>query len=238
MIAAYSLNGGAELLKKFKLGAAQANPGIIVIGGAGASLGVIPCTSTSFDSAFGLATDRGVYSTTQGDAEGIVTVSARPDLVIKALMSGGATEGTTLTACVNTSASSGGTVLTAAAVGAADFDGGTMFFTSGNNVGISRSITSMSGSTSATVTVPFPRAIAVGDVGVVLPYNTAGTGAAGADGIGFVQTSTLFTQADASIASGTGGESFVVDLELNGLTDSYVLFGLRLHTYGSASAAA
>lgn len=237
MIAAYHLAGGAPFLKRLKLGAAQANDGIVMIGGAGTAVGVIPCTTTSFADAYGLSQDRGIFSTTQGDAEGIVTVSTRDDLVIRSLMSGGATEGTSLTGCTNTSASSGGTVLTSTSVGAADFDGGTMFFVSGNNVGLSRSITAMTASTSATVTVPFPRAIAVGDVGVVLPFNIHGTGAAGADGPMALQTSTLFTQADASIASGTGGEVSVVDLELNGLTDSYVLFHLRLHVHGSATLA-
>ncbi len=61
----------------------------------------------------------------------------------------------------------------------------------------------------------------------------AGTGAAGADGPGWVQGTTLITQADASIASGTGMDVSVVDLDLNGLTDSYVLFKLRNHVHDS-----
>ena len=237
MFNAGHLSPGSPLLKKMKLGAAQANAGIIVMGGAGTSVGVIPVTTTSFANAYGLAEDRGIYSTTQGDAEGLVTVNVRPDQVIKALMSGGATEGTALTVLVTTSASAGGTVVTDADVGSNDMDGGTVWGLSGNNVGLSRGITAHSGSTSITVTVPFPRAIATSDEYLFCPYNIAGTGAAGADGPGFLQTSTLFTQADASIASGTGGEVSVVDLELNGRSDSYVLFVLRDHVHNSAALA-
>lgn len=231
------LCGGAALLKKMKLGAAMADPGIVMIGGAGTSLGVIPCTTTSFANAYGLAQDEGTYSTTQGAAEGLVTVNVRPDAIIRSLMSGGATEGTALTTLINTSASAGGTVITDADVGSNDFDGGIVWCTKGNNVGHSRGVTAHSAATSVTVTVPFPRAIAVGDEFIVIPYNIAGTGAAGADGPGFLQTSTLFTQADASIAGGTGGEVSVVDLELNGASDSHVLFVLRDHVHNSAALA-
>ena len=238
MQSAYHLCGGAPVLKKYKLGAAQADAGIVMIGGAGASLGVIPSTTTSFDAAYGLAIDEGTYSTTQGAEEGMVTIDIRPDLVIKALMSGGATENTALTVLQSTSASAGGTVVTDADTGSADMDGGTVWCLSGNNVGHSRSITAHSGSTSITVTVPFPRAIATTDEYLFCPYNMAGTGAGGADGAGFLQTSTLFTQADASIACGTGGKVAVVDLELNGRSNSYVLFTLRGHVYNSDDLAA
>lgn len=236
MQVAYHLCGsGASLQKKLKLGAAQANAGVIMIGGAGTSLGVIPCTTTSFANAHGLAIDEGVYSTTQGDAEGLVTVDVRPDLVIRARMSGGATEGTSLVTLVNTAASAGGTVITDADVGSADLDGGTIWCTKGNNVGYSRLVTAFSSATSATVTVPFPRAIAVGDEFIVVPHNMHGTGAAGADGSGFLQTTTLFTEADSTIACGTGGEVSVVEVDLKGATNSYVYFALRDHVHNSAA---
>ena len=237
MIAAGHLSGGASLLKKLKMGAAIVDPGIILIGGAGTSLGVIPCTATSFASAFGLAQDEATYSSTQGATEGVVTVNVRPDQIIKARMSGTAADGGALVSHTNTSASAGGTVLTAA-IGTHDIDGGLMWCVSGNNVGLSRSITAYSSNASATVTVPFPRAIAVGDVFHIIPWNMAGTGADGADGCGFVSTTTLFTEADSIRASGTGGEVSVVDLELNGSLNSYVLFKLRMHVHDSDAQAA
>jgi len=237
MIHAGHLSGGASLLKKLKLGAAAVDPGIIMIGGAGTALGVIPCTATSFVSAYGLAQDEAVYSSTQGATEGVVTVNVRADQIIKARMSGTAADGGALVSHTNTSASAGGTVLTAA-VGTHDIDGGTMWCVSGNNVGLSRSITAYSSNASCTVTVPFPRAIAVGDIFHIIPFNIHGTGADGADGCGFVSTTTLFLEADTIRASGTGGEVSVVDLELNGALNSYVLFKLRLHVHDSDTQAA
>jgi hypothetical protein len=235
MIVSSHLAGGASLLKKMKLGAASVNAGVIVMGGAGTSLGVIPVTATSFANAYGLQLDPGAYSTAQG-VEGLVTVDVRPDLVIRARISGGATEGTAILTVTNTSASSGGTVVTAT-VGTHDIDGGTAFCISGNNVGLSRSITAYSSNATVTVTVPFPRAIAVDDRFIVVPWNTAGTGADGADGCGFLQTSTVFTEARQDIASGTGGEVSITDLEFHESGDSYVYFKLRDHVHGSAALA-
>ncbi len=239
MIASGHLAGGASLLKNYKMGAAIANAsvGVVVMGGVTTAVGVIIATTTSAANAYGLTQGPGTYSATQGDAEGLVTVSCRPDLIIKALMSGGATEGTILTALTNTAASAGGTLISSTSVSANDMDGGLAYCISGNNAGLSRSVTAFSASTSATVTVPFPRAIAVGDVFVVLPYNMAGSGAAGADGPASIQATTLITQANADGASGTGMEASVVDLDLNGLSDSYVLFKLRDHVHDSAALA-
>ena len=230
-------NVGAARLQKLKLGAAITSSGTIAIAGVTTAVGLIPCTTTSFDNAYGLTNDAATYSSTQGATEGIVTVNTRPDQIIKARMSGSATDGTSLTTLSNTSASAGGTVVTDADVGSADFDGGLLVCTKGNNVGLSRSVTAHSGGTSATVTVPFPRAIAVGDEFYIIHYNWVGTGAAGADGPMAVQTTTLLLEADASIASGTGGAVSVVDLELNGHANSYVLFKLRDHVHDSAALA-
>lgn len=233
MQAGFHLAGGGEILRPLKLGAAQANAGVLMIGGGDGVVGAIPCTTTSFANALGLATDRGIYSTTQGDAEGLVTVSQRPDLVIRARASGSSTEGTALTTHTATGASAGGTVVTAASVGANDMDGGRVWCISGANVGLSRNITTHTGSTSVTVTVPFPRGIAIGDVFLVVPWNVTGSGASGADGMEAVQTTTVFTEADASIASATGGVASVVRLELNGASDTYVSFICSDHVYGS-----
>ena len=237
MQAGYHFYGGAGLNKKMKMGAAIVAPGIIVIGGAGSNVGVIPVIATNFADAFGLALDLATYSTVQAAVEGIVTVDVRPDLVIRALMSGAAGEGTALTTLTNTSASAGGTTCTAAGFSANDMDGGMLWGLSGNNVGQSRSITTFTASTSAVVVVPFPQAIAVNDTMLHCPFNVAGTGAAGADGPAWLTTTTLFTQANADAAAAAGGEAYITDLELNGATDSYVSFMLRLHAYRSVTLA-
>lgn len=236
MIAAGHLGGGASLLKKMKLGAAAVDPGIVVIGGAGTSLGVIPSTTTSFANAYGLALDESVYTATPtAGTEGIVTVDVRPDVIIQALLSDGATEGTALVVLVNTSAST--TVLSDADVGTADLDGGMVWCIAGGNVGLSRSITAWSSATSLTITVQFPNTMAVADSYLKTPFNIAGTGAGGADGSGFMTTTTLFTQADNSAAAGASAEISVVDLILQGRSDSFVQFKLRDHVHDSAALA-
>lgn len=232
MLAGYYLSGGAGLFKKYKMGAAIANRGVPVMGGAGTSVGVIIATTTSAANAYGLALDASTYTTTPtSSTEGIITVDVRPDLVIRALISGSATEGVTQTVLTNTASSS--TVFTSASIDSDDQDGGLLYILTGANKGQSRSITAFSASTSVTATVAFPAAIAVGDTGLVLPWNFAGTGADGADGPGWVTATTLITQANAATASGAGLETSVVDMELNGATDSYILFVLRDHVHGA-----
>lgn len=240
MQSGYYMMGGGAFLKKYKLGAAQANAGIIMVGGVTTAVGLIPTGTTlaSTTPAFGLAVDQGTYTATPtSTTEGIVTVDARPDLVIRALMTGAATENTALATLTQTSAST--TVLTCT-VQSNSIDGGTMWALKGANISQSRSITAHTSTTSLTVTVAMPNSMAVGDTFLACPWNMAGTGVDGADGNGWVQTSTLFTQADASIASGTGVVCSVVDLELNGATDSYVLFTLQgtCHAHGSNANAA
>jgi hypothetical protein len=160
----------------------------------------------------------------------------RPDLIVRALMSGGAAAGTALTLLSNTAASAGGTVVSDTDVSANDMTGGTLVCISGANVGESRMITAQTVSVSVTVTVPFPRAIAVGDEFFMIPYALMGDGTATTDGNSNLQTTTLFDQADASIASGTGGQVSLVELELNGRSNSYVLFVLDAHVHSGASA--
>ena len=226
------LCGGAGLHKKFKIGASIVSAGIPVIDG---TAGVIPCTTTDAADTPGLGLDTATYSTTQatvlaaGD-EAFVTVSIRPDLIIKALMSGGATEGTALTTLSNTSASAGGTTITDADVGTATPVTGTVWCVTGNNRGQSRIITTFNSAQDIVVTVPFTRTIAVGDTFHQCPWaKEPGAGA------GNVQTTTLFTQADATIVAGTGLVAAVVDLELKGSTDSYVLFITPDHAYGTVT---
>ncbi|MGH9876292.1 MAG: hypothetical protein ACRD5H_01525 [Nitrososphaerales archaeon] len=220
------------------------------------NIGIGPVTTTSFADAVGLGLEAVTYSTTQADLDDpaadlnigayrtytgldmgrVITVSIRPDLEIRALASGGATAGTALPLLTNTTASAGGTLVTDVAnAPAADIDG-LIWCLSGANVGHARAIASNVASTSITVTVPFPRTIAVNDTFCYVPWNTYGTGAADVDGNGNLHTTTLFDQADALIASGTGGAVVVTRLDLLGRSDSKVYFILGdhlLHVYTS-----
>ncbi|MDP3766558.1 MAG: hypothetical protein Q8S13_00955, partial [Dehalococcoidia bacterium] len=174
----------------------------------------------------GLGIDTGTYSATQGatHAEGLVTVEVRADLIIRALMSGGAAEGTALTLLSNTLASTNGLLITDADIGTADLVGGSIWCISGANVGQSRKITAWSSAVSATVTVAFLNDIAVGDEFLFTPVNVGGDGTDTTDGGGNIQFTTLFTQMDGAITTGTGASEVVYWLELNGQRDSYVQF--------------
>lgn len=216
------LYAGAAVLKKYKIAATLA-AGTGAIGGSGAVAGVINVSTTNATEYIGLVIDGGTYSTTQGADEGIVTVDFRPDCIVKARASGSATAGTALTACTNTSASAGGTTVTATGVQANDMKGGTAWCISGANVGLSRVVTTHTGSTSFVVVVPFPRAIAVGDVFLMVPWAQHGDFAASSDGSS-VQLGTVFTEADATVASGTGCQTCVVELEMQGASNSSVFF--------------
>lgn len=243
------LSGGASIYLRYPIRASIATAGIPIISVTD-TVGVAPATTTSADDAVGLGLDTSTYSTTQADLDDgeaggagayrsysgldmgrMVTVSVRPDLIIKSLMSNGATEGTALQLLINTSASAGGTVVSDTDASANDLTGGTIWCISGNNVGHARQISSDTASTSVTVTVPFPRTIAVGDTFLECPYAGFGTGASAIDGANFLQFTTLISQADASIASGTGAEVQVFKMELNGASDSYVLYILRQHQF-------
>jgi hypothetical protein len=221
------VHGGGSVLKRLKLGTSVSNAGIVLATEGDTPInGFSPCTTTVATDSPGLATDTGTYSASQGatHAEGLVTVEVSPDLIMRALVSGGAAESTALTLLSNTLASTDGLLVTDADVGTADMVSGTIWCISGANVGQSRKITAHSSAVSFTVTVAFLNDIAVGDTFLWVPYSVGGDGTATTDGGGNVQFTTLLTQADGAIASGTGTGQAVYGLELNGRTDSYVLF--------------
>lgn len=248
MLEAGHLYGGAGVYKRFPVRASMLTAGVPVISVTDA-VGVAAGTATSFADAVGLSKDTATYSTTQADLDDpgsdpnigayntvygldagrVVTVSVRDDLIIKALASGAAAAGTALTRLVNTAASAGGTLITDADVGAADMVGGVVWCIAGGNVGHARVISAHAASTSFTVTVPFPRAIAVNDEFLWVPWAMFGTNAADIDGHGNLQATTNIDGARADIATGTGGAVMVTGLELNGTTNTHVLFMLADH---------
>lgn len=222
MIVAYHLYGGTGIHKKLKADASFANAGVPTINGVS---GPIPATTTDFADSLGLALDTVTYSASP-TVESLITVNIRPDAVLKALMSAGATEGTALTQHTNTTQDTTKDTISATSVGANDMTSGTVWCIKGANLGQSRVVSADTSATSIEVTVDFLNTIEVGDVYLVCPWNPQGV----TDGQE-VQTTTLITQADAIIASGTGGIATCVDLELNGTRDSYVLFRLGDHVY-------
>ena len=227
---AYHLSGGAPLKKRYRLGATVANAGIpILIGAAGDGANVLPTAATTAGPFIGMGLDTGTYSTVQGATEGTVFVDIRPDLVIRMLISGGATEGTALTLLSEDSGESAGLTLTDGDVPATDLDGGTLFGIQGANAGQSRSITTFSSGTSVAVTVPFLNDIDAGDTFIAVPFNICGSGDSGGDGMGDATLTTLFTQVRNDIAVGDGVDIVVVDVVVRSITEAWLYFTLRDH---------
>jgi hypothetical protein len=192
---------------------------------------VIPCSTTSATDGLGVALNTGTYSTTQGATEGVVEVVINPYGVTRAKVSGSSTADTALSAATyhvltNTSASAGGTVVTATTAGT-DFTGGYCFMLTGANAGLKRVITTVTSTTSITVTVPFPNAIAVGDKALILPYSRQ---------THKVQATATFIQADGSIAWGTGLDAAVINVDIPNPVNTttpevFVEFVLQDHFY-------
>ncbi len=237
---AYDITQASPLMRKFQYGVSLTQVGIPFTVSAAAGPGVVIGTTTGATDLVGISYDKGLdqfdglqstYSTTQGvgaaSAERTVTLNISPFAVWAARISGGATEDTTLAAQTVTTASAGGTAVTTAAswTSAVEYADGTVWGITGANLGRIRKITSSS-STAGTVTQPFDYAVAVGDVFARVPWTPMMAIT--------VQLTTNLYQANAIISVGTGAPFRVVDLRLNGLTDSEVLFASNSHALNLA----
>ncbi len=221
---AYMLGGGAPLMMKYQVNETLADGGIPVLAPGAENAGVQISTTISWANAVGMTLDAATYVTAQQtdgtSAEREVTVIISPDAVFRALMSGGSTEGTALTRYPVTTASATGLVVTTSSIAnwaSPEFDEGCVWFDDGANVGAKRKVTSTSG-TAATVTVAFDQDTVVGDNALRAPWwflDDTGNN---------IQTTDLLYQADASIVVGTGGAAKIIDMELNSVGDSSVLF--------------
>jgi len=233
---AYTLSGGAPIIKRFQIGVTNNNSGVPYTVPAGGTAGVVIGTTTGATDLVGVSVEPpGTYNTAQqagnADPETTVALIINPDAVWRALMSGGATENTALALqAVTTAATDGLSVTTGAEWSSPTFDEGHLWGYDGANAKIARKITSVS-STAATLTVALPNDTAVGDNFLRCPYTPMQTVT--------VQLTTNLTQADASIAVGTGAPYRVVELVLNdqsldGRTNSFVLFASNSHALNLA----
>ena len=221
---AYTLHGGAPLVKKYQANSSSTAVGQPWVIPAGGNAGVVIATTTGAADMVGVNLDSATYVTAQQtdgtSAERLLTLIVSPDAVWKMKMSGGATENTALTLqTVTTASTTGLAVTTGAEWSNPTYDEGFVWGYDGANAGQARKITSVS-STAGTVTVAFDQDTAVGDNFLRCPYSPA-------QGVA-IQLTTLLTQADASIAVGTGAGFKTVELILNdasndGRNNSYVL---------------
>jgi len=221
-----NFSSSSPVIKKYKASATGYVQGIVMLRSAGNASGQMSTsTTTSFADALGLLADNGnnagssiTYSTTQGDPEAVFGVIVNPDQILRALMVTGAT-GTSITSdTIVTAASNGLTAVGASSVASPDMDEGILWYLSGSNVGKSRKITSTS-SVTATVIVPFG-ANAVGDTFCYAGVNIGLTG---------VTLTTDLLKVRTDIAVSTGASATCIDMELNGVSDSYVHLVLNDH---------
>jgi len=223
-----NFSGSSPVVIRYKVSATGLVAGVIVCAAIDGSSGeMIITAATATANQMGLLADSAsavgetlTYSTTQGDAEASYGVIVNPDAILRGLMVTGAT-GTSITQdTVVTAASNGLTVVGGTSVASPDMDQGTIWYTSGANVGRSRKITSTS-SVTATVIVPFA-ANAVGDT-----FLYAGI-SPGLQGI-TLTTSVLNLRADIAIA--TGVNVTTVKMECNGSTDSFAHVVMTDHVF-------
>jgi hypothetical protein len=165
---------------------------------------VIQASTTGSADGFGLALESGTYATS---AEAEVKTIINPFGIYRAKVAGSSTAGTALSAStyhVLTQTSASTTVVTATTAGT-NFQGGSVIALTGANAGLRRVLTTVTSTTSITVTVAFPNSIAVGNKVLQLPYSL---------GSHKVQPTATFTEADGSVALGTGMDCAVWNLEL------------------------
>lgn len=233
---AYTLSGGKQIIKRYHPAAAVVTVGKPFIAPAAGATGLTTATTTSVANMVGVNVDTAAYTAAQNsdgtDNATLMGVIISPDAVWRMKMSGGATENTALALQVVTTASTDGlTVTTAAEWSSPTFDEGIVWGYDGPNAGIFRKLTSVS-TTAGTVIQAFPRDTAVNDNFLRAPYNFGGTA--------FVQLSTLLTQADASIAVGTGAAFVVIDMLLRdigkeGRTNSFIYALCADHLFSGAA---
>lgn len=212
-------SGSAPVIKRYKASATGMVAGAIVCAQANGSSGqMIVTAATATANQLGSLLDTGVgpnapvtYSATQGADEAVYGVIVNPDQMLRALMVTGAT-GTALTAdTIVTATASGLTTIGGTSVASPDMDQGIVWYLSGANVGRSRTIGSTS-SVTATVIVPF-LANAIGDTFVYAGLNI---------GLQGMTLTTSVQNVRSDIAVSTGVTATTLDLELNGISDSYV----------------
>jgi hypothetical protein len=205
---AKSFYGSSPLVGTFKTSAAlvAGQPCLWVAAATGT---VTDPTTTACVDCFGVTTSVGAYSTTQG-SEGTAEVIYDPHAVFLCRIVPSATAGTAYAAddgyyLTETAGDATGLTITDSDTGGttADMNDGYVFAVTGANVGESRVQTTHTAATSTVVTVPFSNAIAIGDDFVASQY---------APGVKKVQLTSDFTQANGTIAGGTGAEFVVVDV--------------------------
>ena len=227
---AYDLSGNSvPIMKRYAVAATNTVLGRHYLKTADGGVGIVLGTTTGAVDAIGVNVDAaGTYAAGQNsdgsDNAKYTSIIINPFAVYRARLSGGATDGTALTARTVTTASTDGLSVTHSAYDASspEMDEGTIWGYSGANAGVARKITSTS-TTATTVILAFPRDTAVGDEFLLAPIHPTRSITA--------QFTTNCTEVDASAA--ISGDATVVvtemllnDISGNGLRASYAYIQL------------
>lgn len=234
-VSGYLTPAGGAHLRKYQIGEAMSSAGVPVeIPTLANTDGVLLVETTTAILGIGVTLDaQGTRNTAQqsdnSDPAVYVTVDVRPDAVIKATLSGGATSGTALSEFTETAGDTTGLLITAA-IGTA-YDDGYAWGATGANAGIHRKITAVDGSTAVPI-VAFPLDINSGDTFYAVTFGPAEDAG--------VQLTTDLTQVDAT-ADGQANDNFrCLDIEfkskgVRGSTETYAYLTWFDHLYGACS---
>ncbi len=190
----------------------------------------------------GLAIDAVPYVTAQGTydgfpgyramgEEGTVAITYDPYQVVKFRASGSSVTGAALGAAVivtTTGASTTGLVITSTNIGTADRSGGLICGRTGANAGIVRKQTTFNSAVDTNVVVAFPYDIATGDTFLVVPWSK--------HILAIQLTATDFLEADATIATGTGAEFAVMDVDFDIHEDEIAVLAVARDSWMNAYA--
>lgn len=139
------LCGGAPVIKKYQVAQTVDNVGIPLLASTEAEAGLDAPTTTNAADMVGLNLDTATYVTAQqtdgSSAERTVSVIINPDIILKALLSGGGAENTALTLYdITTATSDGLDVTTGDDWSSPQFDDGAVWGYDGANAGQIRKI--------------------------------------------------------------------------------------------------
>ena len=231
--AAGDLYGHQNQFDDYKIRADVAVGSALIMEATAATAAEVDAASTTGAADFvGFAAEDATYTATQSATmvEGTVRVIHSPFMVWGLLASGSATEDTALVAgtqiLTNDTADTTGLVVTEADIGTTSFVGGLIKGRSGANAGQLRIMTAHNNNTNTAVTVPFPNDIAANDTFIRTPWSRK---------VQQVQLSTALTQADMSIATGTGAPFYVHRVVIDEDKNKVIVYVIALdHVYNPA----
>jgi len=224
----YGFIGAAqEYIVEYQIGAAVPNAGVGLTAATNATAGVNLMTEIAAVDYVGMALDTQATLVTaqqsdNSDPARRVSVIVNSDLILKARLNNGDTEGTALLLFDITTASTDGLDVTTGDAWNASggFDGGTVWGYDGANAGVARQITAVS-ATAANPTVAFPFDNSVGDNFMRVPLSPTT--------VLYPDFTNLFTEINAEAGADTDNVNFFVigmilnDIGNDGRNHSYAL---------------